>query len=165
MLYETGARSAEVLALDVEDLDLPNRQARVRKDRRHRRHHLAYRNDAAAAAPAEGPQVRASVHHRAESAGPAARDRPWPCGRTRLSYQQAAALFCGASGGANLHQFRRSVLTYDAGEGTGTLLLMARSGHTSVRSLARYARVSAGALARTRPGTTRPGAGDASDLP
>jgi len=29
MLYETAARSAEVLALDVEDLDLPNRRARV----------------------------------------------------------------------------------------------------------------------------------------
>jgi integrase len=31
MLYETAARSAEVLALDVEDLDLPNRCARVRR--------------------------------------------------------------------------------------------------------------------------------------
>ena len=31
MLYETAARSAEVLALDVEDLDLPNRRARVRR--------------------------------------------------------------------------------------------------------------------------------------
>src|SRR5262249_22281813 len=31
MLYETAARSAEVLALDVEDLDLPNRRAKVRR--------------------------------------------------------------------------------------------------------------------------------------
>jgi integrase len=31
MLYETAARSAEVLALDIEDLDLPNRCARVRR--------------------------------------------------------------------------------------------------------------------------------------
>jgi integrase len=31
MLYETAARSAEVLGLDVEDLDLPNRRARVRR--------------------------------------------------------------------------------------------------------------------------------------
>jgi integrase len=31
MLYETAARSAEVLALDVGDLDLPNRCARVRR--------------------------------------------------------------------------------------------------------------------------------------
>ena len=31
MLYETAARSAEVLALDVEDLDRPNRRAKVRR--------------------------------------------------------------------------------------------------------------------------------------
>ena len=31
MLYETAARSAEMLGLDVEDLDLPNRRARVRR--------------------------------------------------------------------------------------------------------------------------------------
>ena len=29
MLYETAARSAEVLALNVEDLDLPNKQAKI----------------------------------------------------------------------------------------------------------------------------------------
>ena len=31
MLYETAARSAEVLGLDVEDLDLSNRRGRVRR--------------------------------------------------------------------------------------------------------------------------------------
>ncbi len=31
MLYETAARSAEVLRLDVPNLDLPNRRARVRR--------------------------------------------------------------------------------------------------------------------------------------
>ena len=31
MLYETAARSAEVLGLDVENLDLANRRARVRR--------------------------------------------------------------------------------------------------------------------------------------
>jgi len=69
-------------------------------------------------------------------------------GRARLSYQQAEALFSEASGGATLHQLRHSALTHDAGDGTGTPMLMARSGHTSVRSLAKYARVSAEALAR-----------------
>jgi integrase len=71
-----------------------------------------------------------------------------PSGRARLSYQQAAALFSEASGGATLHQLRHSALTHDAEKGTGTPMLMARSGHTSVRSLAKYARVSAEALAR-----------------
>ena len=63
-------------------------------------------------------------------------------------HQQAAALFSKASGGATLHQLRDSALTHDAEDGTGTPMLMARSGHTSVRSLAKYARVSAEALAR-----------------
>ena len=40
------------------------------------------------------------------------------------------------------------VLALNAEDGTGTPMLMARSGHTSVRSLARYARVSAEALER-----------------
>ena len=47
-----------------------------------------------------------------------------------------------------MHKLRRSALTHDAQDGTGTPMLMARSGHTSVRSLAKYARVSAEALAR-----------------
>ncbi len=71
-------------------------------------------------------------------------------GHARLSYQQAETLFSEASGGATLHQLRHFVpaLTHDAEDGTGTAMLMARSGHTSVRSLAKYARVSAEALAR-----------------
>ena len=31
MAYETAARSAELLVLNVEDLDLPDRRARVRR--------------------------------------------------------------------------------------------------------------------------------------
>ena len=69
-------------------------------------------------------------------------------GRARLSYQQAEALFAKASGGATLHQLRHSALTHDAEAGTGTPMLMRRSGHTSVRSLAKYAQVSAEALMR-----------------
>jgi capsid protein len=49
---------------------------------------------------------------------------------------------------ATLHHLRLSALTRDAEDGTGTPMLMARSGHTSVRSLAKYARVSAEAPAR-----------------
>jgi integrase/recombinase XerC/integrase/recombinase XerD len=71
-----------------------------------------------------------------------------PNGHARLSYQQAEALFKAASGGKTLHQLRHSALTHAAEEGVSTPMLMARSGHTSVRSLVRYARVSAEALAR-----------------
>ena len=69
-------------------------------------------------------------------------------GHARLSYEQAGQIFKRASGGATLHQLRHSALTHDAETGTSTPMLMARSGHTSVRSLAKYARVSAEALAR-----------------
>jgi integrase len=55
LLYETAARSAEVLHLDVEDLDLPNRRAKVRrKGRRGRRDRVADRDRPAAAPPAQG---------------------------------------------------------------------------------------------------------------
>ena len=68
-------------------------------------------------------------------------------GRAWLSYQQAEALFVKASGGKTLHQLRHSALTHDSEDETGTPMPMARSGHTSVRSLSKYARVSAEALA------------------
>jgi integrase/recombinase XerD len=47
-----------------------------------------------------------------------------------------------------LGEGRLPVVTHDAEDGTGTPMLTARSGHTSVRSLAGYARVSTEALAR-----------------
>jgi len=69
-------------------------------------------------------------------------------GRARLSYRQAEDLFKAATGGATLHQLRHSALTHDAEDGVNAPMLQARSGHTSVRSLARYTRISAEALAR-----------------
>jgi len=52
-----------------------------------------------------------------------------------------------------LHQLRHSALTHAAEEGATTSTLLAYSGHTSVRSLARYARVSAEAAAGRRSAT------------
>jgi integrase len=131
LLYETAARSAEVLRLDVEDLELPNRKAkllpRLLKGRK------------------SGPVFLTDRRARVELP---------PCdidqatGRARLSYRQAEDLFKAASGGATLHQLRHSALTHDAEAGASTPMLMAKSGHTSVASLARYARPSAEALAR-----------------
>ena len=62
--------------------------------------------------------------------------------------KKAEDLFKAAAGGATLHQLRHSALTHDAEDGASTPMLMAKSGHTSVASLARYARPSAEALAR-----------------
>jgi integrase len=86
------------------------------------------------------------------AAAPASRSRrptstPPPAG-ARLSYRRAAELFTAATGGATLHQLRHSALTHAAEDGANTSTLLSYSGHTSVASLARYARVSPEALAR-----------------
>jgi integrase len=149
MLYETAARSAEVLRLDVGDLDMPNRKARVRR-KGGAVDVIVWQTATARLLPrllkgrTSGPVF--VTERKARVQLPAA-DLD-PSGRARLSYQQAEALFSAASGGATLHQLRHSALTHDAEDGTGTPMLMARSGHTSVRSLAGYARVSAEALQR-----------------
>ena len=149
MLYETAARSAEVLALNVEDLDLPNRRARVRR-KGGAIDVIVWQTGTARLLPRllkgrkSGPVF--VTERKARVPLPAADLDEH--GHARLSYQQAAALFSEASGGATLHQLRHSALTHDAEDGTSTPMLMARSGHTSVRSLAKYARVSAEALAR-----------------
>ena len=149
MLYETAARSAEVLALDVEDLDLPNRCARVRR-KGGAIDIVVWQTGTARLLPrllkgrTTGPVF--VTERKARVQLPAADLDEH--GRARLSYQQVEALFTKASGGATLHQLRHSALTHDAEDGTGTPMLMRRSGHASVRSLARYARVSAEALMR-----------------
>jgi integrase/recombinase XerC/integrase/recombinase XerD len=67
-------------------------------------------------------------------------------GHARLSYQRAEELFAEASDGATLHQLKHSALTHAAEDGTGAPMSMALSGHNSVLSLAKYARISAAAL-------------------
>jgi hypothetical protein len=57
-----------------------------------------------------------------------------------LSYRRAEELFCAASGGWTLHQLRHSAITHLAEADVGVALLMAKSRHTSLRSLGRYAR-------------------------
>jgi integrase/recombinase XerC/integrase/recombinase XerD len=149
MLYETAARSAELLGLDVEDLDLSNRRARVRR-KGGAVDVIVWQTGTARLLPRllkgrkTGPVFVTERKARVQLP-PSDLDEH---GHARLSYQQAEAIFKAASGGATLHQLRHSALTHDAEDGTGTPMLMARSGHTSVRSLAKYARVSAEALAR-----------------
>jgi integrase len=149
MLYETAARSAEALALDVEDLDLANRRARVRR-KGGAIDVIVWQTGTARLLPRllKGRQTGPLFVTERKARVPLPAADLDEAGRARLSYQQAEALFTKASGGATLHQLRHSALTHDAEDGTGTPMLMARSGHTSVRSLATYARVSAEALAR-----------------
>jgi Phage integrase family len=93
MLYETAARSSEVLGLDVEDLDLPNRRARVRrKRRRHRLDHLADRHGAPATAPGQ-------VREGQRGCAAAAPGRAGPC-PAALKRDPAQGIWysCGSAG-------------------------------------------------------------------
>jgi hypothetical protein len=56
-------------------------------------------------------------------------------------------IFRAASGGWTLHQLRQSAITHLAEDDVGLALLMAKSRHTSLRSLQRYARPGADAVA------------------
>ncbi len=149
LLYESAARSAEVLSLNVEDLDLVSHRAKVVR-KGGAQDVIVWQTGTARLLPkllkgrTSGPLF---VTERRARVQLAASDLDAE-GHARLSYDQASQIFKKASGGATLHQLRHSALTHDAEKGTSTPMLMARSGHTSVRSLAKYARVSAEALAR-----------------
>jgi integrase/recombinase XerC/integrase/recombinase XerD len=151
MLYETAARSAEVLRLDVDGLDLPNRRATVRR-KGGAIDVVTWQTGTARLLPRllkgrrSGPVF---VTMRRPRAGVefASADLDEE-GRARLSYKQAEAMFKAASGGKTLHQLRHSALTHAAEDGMSTPMMMTKSGHKSVRSLARYARPSIEALQR-----------------
>jgi integrase len=150
-LYETAARATEALSLNVEDLDLDNKRVRVRSkggdtDWLHFQTGSARLLPKLIAGRARGPLFladRAPVPARA----PATVDRCPETGRARLSYRRAGALFRETSGGWTLHQLRHSALTHLAEQNTSLPLLMAKSRHASLRSLQRYARPGAEAVA------------------
>lgn len=155
LLYETAARAEEALRLDVADLDMPARTARTRR-KGGARDVIAWQTGTARLLPRllagrrSGPVF---LTDRRARPSVAVADIDPTTGCARLSYRRAAELFeehtvrvLGEK--ATLHQLRHSSLTHAAEDGASTPMLMALSGHTSVRSLAKYARPSAEALAR-----------------
>ena len=142
LLYESAARAGEILALDVEDLDLTNHRARIRSKGGDLE--LVFFQTAAArllprllAGRTRGPVF---LTDRAAPAGTPRLDVCPVTGHARLSYRRAAALFGQHTGGFTLHQLRHSSLTHLAEAGESTILLMSKSRHKSLRSLQRYAR-------------------------
>jgi integrase/recombinase XerC/integrase/recombinase XerD len=155
LLYETAARAEEALRLNVPDLDMPARTARTRR-KGGARDVIAWQTGTARLLPRllsgrrTGPVF---LTERRARRSVAVADVDPTTGCARLSYRRAAELFeehtervLGEK--ATLHQLRHSALTHAAEDGASTPMLMALSGHTSVRSLAKYARPSAEALAR-----------------
>jgi integrase len=150
MLYETAARASEALALDIADLDLRNRRAKVRR-KGGAVDIIVWQTGTARLLPRLLNGRRAGpvfLTERRARLPLAAADLDPTSGQARLSYRRAAELFEAYTGGWTLHQLRHSALTHAAEAGANTSTLLAYSGHTSVSSLARYARVSPEALAR-----------------
>ena len=167
MLYETAARSSEVLALDVEHLDRRNRRAKVTR-KGSAVDIIVWQTGTARLLPkllggrTKGPLYLTERRARVALA-PA--DLDPATGRARLSYRRAEEIFnqltkplahpditdpdqLAAAPGWTLHDLRHSALTHAAEAGANTSTLLAFSGHASVASLARYTRVSPDALAR-----------------
>ena len=150
MLYATAARASEVLALDVEDLDVGRKRAAISGKGGHREIIVW---DAATARLL--PRYLAGRRRRPlfvttglPNIVPAELDRS-PDGRGRLSYQRAWSLFREASGGQwTLHQLRHSALTHLGEDGVSAPLLMAKSRHRDLRTLSRYVRPGTKAVAQ-----------------
>lgn len=160
LLFETAARAEEILALNIEDLDLDltARQAQVKAKgarAKTRRRGQAREDfvleivywDAGAArllprllkGRTRGPVF--VTHHRpgpGKVIGP--RDVCPDTGPVRLSYGQARALLDehtalnGPGTGWDLHEFRHSALTRLGEAGASLLMLMAKSRHRSRRT-------------------------------
>lgn len=151
LLYETAARASEVLSLDVGDVDLENRRAVVRSkggdlELLHFQTGSARLLPRLIAGRMSGP-VFLTDRRPAPGRAPATVDVCPMTGHARLSYRRAEEIFRAASGGWTLHQLRHSAITHLAEDNVGLTLLMAKSRHTSLRSLQRYARPSADAVA------------------
>jgi len=148
-LYETAARTNEILALDIEDLDLARKRAVVTGKGGHLEV-VVWASGAARLLPRylngrrRGPVF---VTSRQPNVVPAERDRCPDTGLGRLSYQMAWKLFSEASGGATLHQLRHSALTHLGEDGISAVLLQAKSRHQDPRTLARYSKPGVEAVA------------------
>ena len=120
MLYETAARANEVLALNVEDLDVGARRAVVRGKGGHRQE-VVWASGTARLLPRHlGSRGRGPVFvtHRRPNVAPALPDMCPDTGMGRLSYQQAWKVFRRTSGWT-LHQLRHSALTHLGEAGVG----------------------------------------------
>jgi integrase len=143
MLYETAARADEILGINIADLDIPNKRARV-ACKGGDTDFVFFQAGTARLLPRllagrkRGPIF---LSHLAPSPArvPASLDLCPITGRARLSYRRAEELLVQHTGWT-LHQFRHSALTQLAEQNVALPLLMAKSRHRNLRTLQRYAR-------------------------
>ncbi len=145
MLYDTAARANELLLINIEDLDLANKEAIVIGKGGNAEHVnwsslTARRLPSVIAKRTKGPLF---IANRRPVRAPADDDLCPTTSRARLSYRRAAELFKNATAQPDgshhtLHQLRHSRLTHLAAEGESAPMLKAKSRHTSLRSLEPY---------------------------
>lgn len=162
MLYETCARTEELLQLNIEDLDLAGRTAAVKSKGakpRTRRRGAAHHEHVLENVYWDAGTARLLPRLiRDRTAGPVflTHRRPGPgkylgerdlcpgTGRARLSYDQARDLLDAATAGDgpgtgwDLHELRHSGLTHLGESGASLLELMAKSRHRKAENLRRY---------------------------
>ena len=150
MLYETAARAGGILALDIEDMDLPRKRATIIGKGGHKEY-VFWASGAARllsrylAGRRRGPVF---LTHRRPNVIPARGDECPHTGRGRLSYERASTIFKQTTGGWTLHQLRHSSLTHLGEKGASTILLQAKSRHQDPRTLAIYTKPGNEAIAQ-----------------
>ena len=150
MLYEIAARAGEILALDIEDMDLPRKRAVIIGKGGHKEY-VFWASGAARllsrylAGRRRGPVF---LTHRRPNVIPARGDECPRTGRGRLSYERASTMFKQATGRWTLHQLRHFSLTHLGEGGASTILLQAKSRHQDPRTLAIYTKPGNQAIAQ-----------------
>lgn len=144
MLYESASRASAVLALNIEDLDLPNKQARITAKGSDVMW-ITWGTDTAHLLPRliagreRGPlflsEHRPGPHRRATTDP---RDICPETGRARLGYDRARILLAQYGDGLRLHQLRHSAATHLGEANVSANVIMAKTGHKSLRSVQRY---------------------------
>ncbi|MEC3919232.1 tyrosine-type recombinase/integrase [Nocardia sp. CDC160] len=144
MLYESASRASAVLALNVEDLDLANKQARITAKGGHTMW-ITWGTDTAHLLPRliagrkRGPlflsEYRPGPHRRATTDP---RDICPHTHRARLGYDRARILLGHYSDGLRLHQLRHSSATHLGDANISANIIMTKTGHKSLRSIQRY---------------------------
>jgi integrase len=144
MLYESASRASAVLALNIEDLDLPNKQAKITAKGGHTMW-ITWGTDTAHLLPRliasreRGPlflsEHRPGPHRRATTDP---KDICPETQRARLGYDRARILLAHYSDGLRLHQLRHSAATHLGEANISANVIMTKTGHKSLRSVQRY---------------------------
>jgi integrase len=146
MLYETAARAGEILALDIEQLDLDNRRAPIRS-KGGKTEWIYWGTGTAHLLPrllrlpdgtsrSSGPLFLAS-RKPVPARRPGPRDICPHTGRARLGYDRARILLNQLTGW-HLHQLRHSAATHLGDQKVPLQLIMAKTRHKSPRTAMRY---------------------------